>query len=56
MIAVDYPRLRMRGQVDEMPAEGLVLVNWDRGGSTRIPVDELKRVALPPEFDEVETS
>lgn len=42
MISVYYARLRMWGQVEHIPEAGLVLVNWDKGGSTRIPVDELE--------------
>jgi hypothetical protein len=44
MISVFYKRLRMRGTVDALPEEGLVLVHWDNGGSTRINVTELEAV------------
>lgn len=42
MISVYYAKLRMWGQVEHLPEAGVVLVFWDRGGSTRIPVDELE--------------
>lgn len=42
MISVYYPKLRMRGRVEVMPEAGIVLVFWDKGGSTRIPVNELE--------------
>lgn len=42
MIQVFYAKLRMWGQVEHMPEAGVVLVFWDKGGSTRISVDELE--------------
>lgn len=45
MIAVYYKRLRMQGKVESLPEEGLVMVHWDTGGSTRINVTELEQVS-----------
>lgn len=42
MIQVFYRKLRMWGQVEHLPEAGVVLVFWDKGGSTRVSVDELE--------------